>query len=58
VSIPDNTLFNELSIYHFSSSVGFASLKDVGFNWGVLLGLAAVYFLLAVVSAERQYNNK
>ncbi len=33
-----------------------ASLKDVGFNWGVLLGLTVVYFMVAVISVERQYN--
>ncbi len=33
-----------------------ASLKEVGFNWGVLLGLTAVYFLLALLSAKRQHS--
>jgi len=33
-----------------------ASLKDVGFNWGVLLGLTVVYFMAAVISVERQYT--
>ena len=33
-----------------------SSLKDVGFNWGILLGLTAVYFMLAVISIEKQYN--
>jgi succinate-acetate transporter protein len=33
-----------------------ASLKDVGFNWGVLLGLTAVYFMMAIISMEKQYN--
>lgn len=32
-----------------------ASLKDVGDSWGMLLGLAAVYFILAVLSLARQY---
>jgi len=32
-----------------------ASLKDIGFDWGVLLGLTAVYFFLAVISVQRQY---
>ena len=32
-----------------------ASLKDIGFDWGVLLGLTVVYFFLAVVSVQRQY---
>ncbi len=33
-----------------------ASLKDVGFNWGVLLGLTVVYFMAAIISVGRQYN--
>ena len=33
-----------------------ASLKNVEFNWGVLLGLTVVYFILAVISVERQHN--
>jgi ABC-2 type transport system permease protein len=33
-----------------------ATLKEVGFNWGILLGLTAIYFLLAVLSAKRQYK--
>jgi ABC-2 type transport system permease protein len=33
-----------------------ASLKDVGFNWGILLGLTAIYFMMAVISMEKQYN--
>lgn len=33
-----------------------ASLKDVGLNFGVLLGLTAVYFILAVISQKRQVN--
>ncbi len=32
-----------------------ASLKDIGFDWGVLLGLTVVYFFLAVISVQRQY---
>lgn len=33
-----------------------ASLKNVGFDWGVLLGLTAIYFMVAVISVEKQYN--
>ena len=33
-----------------------ASLKDVSSNLGILLGLVAVYFLLAVFSTGRQYR--
>ena len=32
-----------------------ASLKDIGFDWGVLLGLTVAYFFLAVISVQRQY---
>jgi ABC-2 type transport system permease protein len=32
-----------------------ASLKDVGFDWGVLLGLTMFYFLLAIIF-EKQHN--
>jgi len=32
-----------------------ASLKNIGFDWGVLLGLTVVYFFLAVISVQRQY---
>lgn len=33
-----------------------ASLKDVGTSWGILLGLTALYFMLAVIFMEKQYN--
>jgi len=33
-----------------------ASLKDVGLSFGVLLGLTAVYFILAVISQKKQVN--
>jgi ABC-2 type transport system permease protein len=32
-----------------------ASLKDIGFDWGILLGLTVVYFFLAVISVQRQH---